>query len=123
MTYSSHAIEGRWQLLRAEADGEQAPELVVTKTELEMTHGAYAVRFAGQIADQGTFELGQATAHDTLLLRGKSGHNAGRVIPAIYQLKGDRLRVCFGFAGVAPTEFTATAGQARYLATYRRQTP
>lgn len=110
-------------MIRAEASGEEAPELVTQRTELSLTADAYAVRFAGEIMDRGALEIGEATAAPScaFVLRGTRGPNAGRVIPCIYQLKGDRLRICFGLDGVAPTQFATTTGDARYLATYRRK--
>lgn len=113
-------LDGLWQMVRAELAGEEAPELVATQTTIELAAGAYAVRFGGTIVDQGTFEAGGVMSNATLLLRGTGGPNAGRTIPCIYQMRGDRLRVCFGFDGVAPTEFSTDSTNQRYLATYRR---
>lgn len=113
------AIDGIWEMVRAELDGEAAPELVVTKTAVELGDGAYIVRFDGEIADRGTFEVGGAADTRTLVLRGVEGPNAGRVIPCIYQRTGDRLRVCYGLSGLAPTAFATGEGQQRFLATYR----
>lgn len=114
-----NAIDGIWEMVRAEMEGDAAPEMVVAKTALELANGTYAVRFAGKISDRGSFELAATGDVNSLLLRGREGPNAGRTIPCIYQRMGDRLRICFGLSGVVPTEFTATAGQQRYLATYR----
>jgi uncharacterized protein (TIGR03067 family) len=108
-------LDGHWELVRAELDGEQAPELIVTRTEMTLNAGTYTVLFAGEVADRGTFELGEGTAH----LRGDVGVNAGRSIPCIYQRVGSRLRVCYGLNGTLPTDFATAAGQQRYLATYR----
>lgn len=117
------AIEGTWEMIRAELDGETAPELVAAKTVLELAAGTYQVRFDDTPTDRGTFELGTTTNLKTLLLRGLTGVNAGRTIPCIYQRRGDLLRVCFGLAGVAPADFTTAPGQQRYLGTYRLKSP
>jgi hypothetical protein len=53
-------------------------------------------------------------------LAATKGENSGRTMPAIAQLRGDRLRICFGLDGVRPTEFLTALGAARYLVTYRR---
>ena len=107
-------------MVRAEFDGEVAPELVTQNTRLELEEGTYVIRFDGQISDQGGYELGEANGFGTILIRGIEGSNAGRTIPCIYQHVGDRLRVCYGLGGDVPTEFKTAAGQNRYLATYRR---
>lgn len=113
-------IDGTWELVRAEMDGETTTELGGMRVELELVRGEYIVRFSGQIADRGTFELGGTVEAKTMLLQGTEGPNAGRAIPCIYQQVGQRLRVCYGLSGVAPTEFTTANGQQRYLAVYRR---
>ncbi len=113
-------LDGTWQLVRAELDGEAAHELVTTNTVLVLQAGAYAVRFDGEIADRGLFQFAGALTARTLVLRGLEGPNAGRTIPCLFQRVGDRLRVCYGLDGVAPTEFATSPGQRRYLATYRR---
>jgi uncharacterized protein (TIGR03067 family) len=113
------ALEGVWLMVRAELDGEAAPEVVVQNTSLELAAGEYRVSFRGDVMDQGTFEPADTPA--TLLLRGTTGPNSGRSIPCLYQVNGGRLRICFGLDGNAPNEFRTTAGGARYLATYRRK--
>lgn len=114
------SVIGVWQMIRAELSGESAPELVTAKTTIELCDGQYLVRYAGQVVDRGTFELGAAIECPTFVLHGKEGPNAGRSIPCLYQLRGDRLRVCYGLDGTAPDGFATVGGDQRYLAVYRR---
>jgi uncharacterized protein (TIGR03067 family) len=116
----STPLDGRWELVKAELDGEAAPELLELKIVMELGEGDYVVRFGGEVSDRGTFELGDTRELKTLILHGMKGPNAGRTIPCIYQQAGDRLRVCYGLSGETPTEFRTAGGQKRYLATYRR---
>lgn len=120
---------GTWQMVRAEFDGENAPDEVAQHTEIRFTPSHYSVLFAGQTADSGSIEfppianlLEGGPAHAAVAifsLHGQQGTNAGRTIPCIGQRVGDRLRICFGLAGMLPTEFSTHVGQQRYLATYR----
>lgn len=113
----STGLAGRWEMIKAELAGENAPDMLALRVELELTALTYVVRFAGQVADRGTYVLdGQA-----LTLTGTEGPNQGRVIPCILQQVGDRLRVCYGLDGTAPTEFRTKSGVQHYLATYRRK--
>ena len=112
------ALTGRWQMIRAELAGEAAPEIVTSRMILEIGAGTYAVSYADQISDSGTWEPG--TAEGTLILRGRSGPNSGRRIPCLYQQAGDRLRICYGLDGIAPVDFATTGLAGRYTATYRR---
>ena len=75
----------------------------------------------GELADQGTYSRMPSDTHAALIFVGAKGPNAGRTIPCIYQLVGDRLRVCYGLDGTTPSTFATTAGSAHYLATYRRK--
>ena len=122
MPHSSSVLDGFWQMVRAELDGEQAPELVAQRTELELRNEVYFVRFDEQIIDRGVFETTTNGELKSLTLRGESGPNAGRTIPCIYQHVGDRLRICYGLSGAAPAGFTTTGLRQCYLATYRRST-
>lgn len=117
-----HPLEGIWQMVRAELDGEQAPELVAQRTQLELRNGEYMVRFDDQIIDRGWYESPSDAELKSLKLHGNAGPNAGRTIPCIYQHVGDRLRICYGLGGVAPTGFTTIGLRQCYLATYRRST-
>lgn len=116
---SASAINGTWQLIRAELDGETAPELVATNTQLALHNGTYEVRFDGEVSDRGTFELITVAPMKSMLLHGTEGPNAGRSIPCIYQLAGARLRICYGLDGTMPNGFVTASGQQRYLAMYR----
>jgi uncharacterized protein (TIGR03067 family) len=104
-------------MIRAEQYGEDAPDLLALRVELELTADTYIVRFAGKVADHGTYTI----AANALTLTGTAGPNQGRTIPCIFQLVGDRLRVCYGLDGTAPTAFATVAGAQHYLATYRRK--
>ncbi|MBI5771040.1 MAG: hypothetical protein HZA93_24905 [Verrucomicrobia bacterium] len=112
------SLPGTWEMIRAEQNGEPSPDLVALRVELELTPAHYVVRFAGRIADRGTWLPAGAGA---LQLTGTAGPNEGRIIPCIFQLAGDRLRICYGLDGAAPAAFATAAGQSIYLATYRRK--
>lgn len=120
MSTAENFVEGRWQLIRGEHAGQTMPDMVAEKTVLELLHGTYAVKFGGEAVDTGSYELGGAMGGSTVLLRGTTGPNAGRTIPCIYQVQGDRLRMCYGFDGLAPTDYTSNTSNKRYVGTYRR---
>lgn len=108
-------------MLRAEFAGSPAPDVVIEKTTLHFTGERYSIWFDGVESDAGSYTVAPGeTATRTLTLRADIGANAGRVVPCIFQLVGDRLRICFGIDGRLPTHFTTSVEQPRYLATYRR---
>ena len=121
MSVPASPLDGIWELIRAEMDGEIAPELVTLHVQLELGAGEYRVRFGGEVADSGTFEVLGGTDVQRIRIHGVTGPNAGRTIPGIYQQVGARLRICYGLNGVEPADFTTAKDQQRYLATYRRR--
>lgn len=108
-------------MVRAELNGEQAPDLVVEKTEIEFSGGTYVVRFDRRESDSGSYELGGSRDRWTIILHGATGPNAGRTVAGIYQLAGDRIRICYGFDGTVPEAFTTSPADRHYLAIYRRK--
>lgn len=118
----THArMVGTWHPVRAELDGEQAPALVIERLIFVITSdGRYTMAFDGEVSDEGTIAHQEMDGRLGLLLQGTKGTNIGRGIPAIYQLQGDRLRICFGLDSVTPDAFQTSPGSGRYLVTYRR---
>ena len=110
------SLPGKWLPVRAELDGQPAPALALERMEFHLTATDYAVHFGGEPYDCGTFTHTETTLH----LTAQKGPNAGRVITAIYQLAGDRLRICYGLDGTSPSVFKTSPASARYLVTYRR---
>lgn len=116
MTMSS--LEGRWQPVYAELDGEEAPRMLLEQMEIEFTRAEYAVRFGGQTADQGSYTL-DAEGH--LTLAGMIGPNAGKSIPGIYKFAGDTLSICYGLGGARPRKFATQGEEQLYLVNYQRK--
>lgn len=112
------SLEGIWQPVYAEHEGEEAPKMMLDKMELELADGKYTVRFGGVAADQGTYTV-DAEGH--LTLAGMIGPNAGRRIPGLYKFSGDALSICYGLGGTRPDRFSTAKDQQRYLANYRRK--
>ena len=110
-------IEGIWQPVYAELDGEEAPRMALEKMELELTGGQYTVRFGGEAYDQGTYDRGETG----LTLYGMRGSNAGRTIPSIFKFSGEVLSICYGLSGTRPAKFTTAPGQQLYLVNYVRK--
>ena len=114
-------IEGTWLPIKAVLAGDPAPGLALEQMRLVIHAGTYAVHFSDQVTDAGSIALSQDGESRMLTLSSRSGVNAGRTIPSIYQLVGDRLRICYGLNGRIPGTFESTPGSEHYLVTYRRQ--
>jgi uncharacterized protein (TIGR03067 family) len=121
VSMTTDPIEGTWLPSKAELAGDVAPDMALAKICLVIHAGTYAVHFGHEVSDSGSYTLGALAEIQTIVLTSFSGPNAGRTIPSIYQLVGDRLRICYGLDGTTPTEFAAPAGSPHYLVSYKRK--
>ena len=81
----------------------------------------YEVSVGGK-PDKGTYTLDSTCKPKGMSITGTEGPNQGKTFPAIYELKGDTLRICYDLSGAKrPTEFKSTAGTRLYLVTYSRK--
>jgi len=121
VSIATNTIEGTWLPFKAELAGDQAPEMALAKMCLVISAGIYAVHFGNEVTDSGRYTLSLEAEIHTITLNSERGANAGQTIPSIYQLVGDRLRVCFGLDGTTPKSFAAPVGTRSYLVCYRRK--
>jgi uncharacterized protein (TIGR03067 family) len=115
------ALQGTWSVVTAELGGVRQPPEIVTNIVLKIGDGKYEVTVNGH-PDKGTCKVDASTKPGTMDITGTEGPNAGRNIPAIYELRGDKLRICYGLRGSPrPTEFKSNPGTQQYLVVYQRK--
>lgn len=114
-------IQGTWLPSSAELGGQAMTDNFLTNTVLKLDQGNYLVTVAGS-PDKGTYTLDLNAQPKAMDINGTAGPNAGRNIPAIFELHGDTLRICYGLDGSPrPTEFKSPPGTKYFLVAYRRQ--
>lgn len=114
------ALEGTWKPTKAELSGKPMPDEVLKTISLKMDHGKYEV-FVGDKPDKGTYSIDSAAKPHGITVVGTEGPNQGKTYPAIYELTGDTLRICYDLSGAKrPTEFKSVPGTKLYLVTYVR---
>ncbi len=114
------AVQGTWKPAKAELAGRLMDEAVVKTISLKLEAGKYEV-FVGDKPDKGTYTLDSTAKPKEMTVTGTEGPNHGKTFPAIYELKGDTLRICYDLSGAKrPTEFKSVAGTKLYLVTYKR---
>lgn len=119
----SKSLQGDWIPVKAELGGKPMPEAVLKTISLKLGNGTYDVSVAGE-PDKGTYEIDVSRKPKGMTIRGTVGPNQGRTIPAIYELEGKTLRICYDLAPSGarrPTEFKSAAGTRLYLVTYQRK--
>jgi uncharacterized protein (TIGR03067 family) len=115
------AVQGMWVPAKAELAGQPMPDAVLKIISLKLDNGRYEV-FVGEEPDRGTYTLDSATQPKSLTVTGTAGPNSGKTFPAIYELNGDTLRICYDLSGASrPTGFKSIADTKLYLVTYNRK--
>lgn len=114
-------MQGTWLASTAELAGKPFPDKVRQAIKLTLQEDRYTVT-VGKNPDQGTFKLDPAARPKVMDITGTEGPNKGKTIPAIYELDGDTLKVCYNLGGKDhPTEFKTSEGTQLFLVTYKRE--
>jgi uncharacterized protein (TIGR03067 family) len=115
-------MDGTWQLVEGVIAGNPFPPEVVKGIKLTRTGDKYVV--TAESKDEGTVKYIPNTSPAAMEITGTAGPNKGKTFPAIYELHGDTLKVCYDLSGKArPTEFKSKPGTQLFLATYKRVKP
>ena len=116
-------LQGTWRPSAAELGGQVFPDEVRKTIKLVIRDDKYTVTFGKQI-DRGTVKLMPLATPKAMDITGTESPNRGKTIPAIYELKGDTLRVCYDLSGEArPSGFKSEADTKLFLVDYERKKP
>lgn len=109
-------LVGDWTPVSAQLGGQDFPVANFGGAALRMT--AHGYEFAG---DRGSYDILSAGSPAHMDIHGEQGPNAGHLIPALYDLRGDQLTISYQLGpGVRPTDFVSPAGSKILLVHYRR---
>jgi len=115
------AVQGSWTPAKAELAGRPMTDDVLKTISLKLDNRRYEV-FVGNKPDRGTYTIDSTTKPKSMTITGTGGPNNGKTFPAIYELEGDTLRICYDLSGAKrPAEFKTSAGAKLYLVTYTRK--
>lgn len=116
-------LEGTWRLMEGKIGGEKFPTDAKHPLKLELSGDHYTVTTAGG-KDEGTVRLFPDKSPKAMDIIGTKGPNQGKTFLAIYELKGDQLKVCYDLSGSErPKEFESKPGSRTFLAVYEREKP
>jgi uncharacterized protein (TIGR03067 family) len=110
------SLPGHWVPESAMLAGKDFPVADFDGATLQLTENTY--EFGG---DKGEIVLPPKHTPAQMDINGREGPNAGKTIPAIYELKGDHLTVCYQLGGgERPATFESPKGTQVLLVHYKR---
>jgi uncharacterized protein (TIGR03067 family) len=119
-------LQGLWQAVELEANGQKAPDEVAKQFKV-LVKGDKIVFNPDTENREHTFTLDTMAKPKAMDLTPSDGPAKGKTLPyAIYELDGDKLRICLdkdGKTGKRPTEFKAAAEDGFALLTLKRVKP
>jgi uncharacterized protein (TIGR03067 family) len=114
----SKDLQGTWTAVKMELAGQALPWMVT----LTITGDNYEIVANGR-PDKGTCKVDTSTRPGRMTITGSEGSpNAGKTFLAIYELDGDKLRICYDLSGQKhPEAFATEKGTPLYLVMYQRK--
>ena len=114
--------DGVWELASMEVNGETVPSEAYRDWKLTVTEQKYSVDKNGEV-DEGTFSVDTAKSPKQMDIRPETGSGVGQTIPAIYEINGDTMRVCYAVEDGAsrPKNFKTTPNSGSVLINYKRK--
>jgi uncharacterized protein (TIGR03067 family) len=112
-------LEGTWRLVKGEIHGAALPTDEKHPITLEISGDHY--KLTAESPDEGSVRLFPDKSPKAMDIMGTKGPNKGKTFPAIYELKGDELKVCYDLSGKErPKTFESSSENQHFLAIYER---
>jgi uncharacterized protein (TIGR03067 family) len=116
----SKDIQGVWSPVEAALGTQKMSQDFLKTTRLRVANDQYEV-VVGKDADRGRLKLDSGAKTKAMDIIGTEGPNKGKTFLAIYELKGDTLRICYDLSGEKrPTDFKTGDEKSLFLVTYKR---
>jgi len=116
------SLEGNWIPLAADISGRELDVTALRVARLIIEEGRYRILDRQrQVVDSGDLHLETAQSAHAVDLVGSAGPAAGKRIQAIFELEGDRLRLCYDLENAArPAAMQPVQDQLLLRITYER---
>ena len=114
--------DGTWVASEAEMAGKKWSKKAFENLKLTLKDEEYEV--VAESPDKGTIKYNKTADPKEMDIKGVEGPNKGKTILAIYELKDDKLTICYDLSGKSrPTEFKTQPKTKLFLVTYERKKP
>jgi len=113
-------LQGRWVPVEAELGGNPFPDEARKSIKMEISNDVYLVT-VDNIPDKGFIKLNVEANPKRMEITGGEGPNKGRIIPAIYEIKGNFVNICYDLSGKGyPADFKTAKGAQFFLVKYAK---
>jgi uncharacterized protein (TIGR03067 family) len=100
-------MAGDWVPVLMHLNGKKQPDKVAKAIRLTVSGDKYNT-VVGEEKDEGTLKLDATKTPREMDITPSVGENKGKILPCIYELKGNELKVCYGLDGTGrPANFDA----------------
>jgi len=114
-------LQGTWSIIFLEVDGLTPAPNVYAGSTIVVEGSRFTTRAMGAVY-AGTIELNADVVPNQFRMKFTEGPEKGNTNNGIYELEGDRWRICLNIkGGPAPTEFATSPGSGRALETLNRE--
>ena len=112
-------LAGTWKVDAATLNGDDA-KAMLKDAVLTIEEGKYKLQLG--VTDAGTLAIDPNKKPKQMTITAAEGPNKGKTFPAIYQVDGDALKICYTLVGKeAPKEFKSTPETKTLLVAYKRE--
>jgi uncharacterized protein (TIGR03067 family) len=115
-------MQGTWQAVLMNRDGESQPlQGAFANLQLIVKRDRRTIRSGETVFAEAYYRLNPAANPPTIDLVVTKGASRGQIVLGIYEISGDRLRVCYALPGrERPRDFTPKAGSGHALQEMKR---
>jgi uncharacterized protein (TIGR03067 family) len=114
-------LQGEWSVVHLEVDGLVPAPHTFAGAKMVIDLDRFESLGMGAVYE-GTIELNPETTPKSFRMRFTAGPEKGNANSGIYELEGDRWRICLNMkGGPPPTEFGTSPGSGRALETLNRE--
>jgi uncharacterized protein (TIGR03067 family) len=104
-------LQGTWQVVLHEIDGKATPPADLVPMKITFTGDKWSLRSESQEVQGGTHKLDPAKKPAQVDAVVTQGEGKGTTMLGIYEMKGDRMKICFDPRGKQrPTSFSSKNG-------------